>query len=119
MSTPMLLSLQPPDSEGFVTLSATSSDDAEAIDWQGLLKSYHLKQTYLEWTPTASTAAPSTPTRSRYPMDMTAYELDMSAFKEYMVVTKALGSTQVCVGCRPCCLSCTEPRCLLSAFVAP
>ena len=110
MCTPMLLSLRPPDSEGFVALSATSRDDTEEIDWQGLLKSYRLKQAYLDWTPTASTAAPITPTRSRYPFDTTAYELDTSDFKQYIVVTRAMSSSQVCVGCRPCCLSCTEPR---------
>ena len=98
MITPMLLSLQPPDSEGFATLSATSSVHAGEVDWQGLLKSYRVKQTYLDWTPAASTAAPTTPTRSRYPLDMTAFPLDVSAFREHMVVTKALGPTQVCVG---------------------
>ena len=102
MSTPMLFSLKPPDSEGFVALSATSSvdriQDAGEVDWQGQLKSYRVKQAYLDWTPTASTSAPTTPTRSRYPMDLTAFTLDLSAFREYVHVTKALGPSQVCVG---------------------
>ena len=58
MLTPMLLSLQPPDSEGFASLSVTSSDQAGDVDWQGLLKTYRVKQSYLDWTPAASTAAP-------------------------------------------------------------
>ena len=98
MRTPMLLSLQPPDSEGFVSLSATSSDHAGEVDWQGLLKTYRVKQSYLDWTPAASTAAPSTPTRRSYPLDMTAFPLDVSAFREHMEVTRARGPTQVCVG---------------------
>ena len=98
MLTPMLLSLQPPDSEGFASLSVTSSDHAGDVDWQGLLKTYRVKQSYLDWTPAASTAAPSTPTRRSYPLDMTAFPLDVSAFRQYMAVTRAIGSTQVCVG---------------------
>ena len=52
MSTPMLFSLKSPDSEGFVALSATSSvdriQDAGEVDWQGQLKSYRVKQAYLD-----------------------------------------------------------------------
>ena len=98
MCAPMVLALQPPDSDGFVTLSATSSVDAQEVDWQGLLKLYRLKQTYLDWTPAASTAAPTTPTRSRYPMDLTAFPLDVSNFKDHLIRTKALSQLQVCVG---------------------
>ena len=68
------------------------------VDWQGQLKSYRVKQAYLDWTPAASTATPTTPTRSKYPMDLTAFTLDLSAFKRHMHVTRALGPSQVCVG---------------------
>ena len=96
--SPMLLSLQPPDSEGFVSLSVTSSDQAGDIDWQGLLKTYRVKQSYLDWTPAASTAAPSTPTRRSYPVDMAAYELDVANYRQYLTVTRAINPLQVCVG---------------------
>ena len=96
--TPMLLSLHPPDSEGFASLSVTSSDQAGDIDWQGLLKTYRVKQSYLDWTPAASTAAPSTPTRRTYPLDMSTYDLDVSAFRQYLSVTRAMQPVQVCVG---------------------
>ena len=96
--TPMLLSLQPPDSEGFTSLSVTSSDQAGDVDWQGLLKTYRVKQSYQDWTPTASTAAPSTPTRKTYPVDTAAYDVDLSGYRQYLSVTKAMNSLQVCVG---------------------
>ena len=102
MQKPVLFSFKPPDSEEFVVLSATSSVDRiqvdGVVDWQGQLKSYRVKQAYLDWTPAASTATPTTPTRSKYPMDLTAFTLDLSAFKRHMHVTRALGPSQVCVG---------------------
>ena len=97
--TPVLFSFVPPDSEEFVVQSATSSVDRiqvdGRIDWQGQLKAYRVKQAYLDWTHAASTR---TPTRSRYPMDLTAFTLDLSALKAHMEVTRALGVAQVCVG---------------------
>ena len=99
MHTPVLFSFAPPDSGEFVVQSATSSVDRiqgdGGIDWQGQLKTYRVKQAYLDWTYAASTG---TPTRLRYPMDLTAFTLDLAAFRAHMDETRALGVAQVCVG---------------------
>ena len=122
-STPMLLSLQPPDSEGFRDTVCDVECRSQSSCWGGStagtteVVSCEAGHTWIGPPLRRQPLRPLRRARS-IPTDLTAFPLDLSAFKEHMIVTKAL-SRRRCAWVSPVLPFMCGTPCLLSAFVVP